>query len=104
MDKVFKALADEGRRQLLDSLHHQNGQTLSGLCANSHISRQAVSKHLAILESANLIATIWQGRQKLHYLNPAPLHEIYEHWISKYERNQLRAVYQLKKALEENQR
>jgi DNA-binding transcriptional ArsR family regulator len=101
MDEVFKALADAGRRELLDSLHQQNGQTLSQLCADSNISRQAVSKHLAILEDAKLIVTIWQGRQKFHYLNPAPLHEIQEHWIAKYERNQMRALYQLKKAMEE---
>ena len=102
MDKTFKALADAGRRELLDSLYQQNGQTLSQLCANSDISRQAVSKHLAILEEAKLIVTIWQGRQKLHYLNPAPLHEIHEHWITKYERNQMRALYQLKKAMEDS--
>jgi len=101
MDEIFKALADAGRRELLDRLHQENGQTLSQLCADSSISRQAVSKHLAILESAKLVVTIWQGRQKLHYLNPAPLHEIHEHWIAKYERNQMRALYQLKKAMEE---
>jgi DNA-binding transcriptional ArsR family regulator len=102
MDEVFKALADAGRRELLDSLHRENGQTLSQLCADSNISRQAVSKHLAILEEAKLIVTIWQGRQKFHYINPAPLHEIQEHWIAKYERNQMRALYQLKKAMEDS--
>jgi DNA-binding transcriptional ArsR family regulator len=102
MDEVFKALADAGRRELMDRLHQENGQTLSQLRADSHISRQAVSKHLAILEEAKLIVTIWQGRQKFHYLNPAPLHEIQEHWIAKYERNQMRALYQLKRAMEES--
>ncbi|MEO6908724.1 MAG: helix-turn-helix domain-containing protein [Abditibacteriaceae bacterium] len=102
MDEVFKALADAGRRDLLDRLHEENGQTLSQLCADLQISRQAVSKHLIILEEAKLIVTIWQGRQKLHYLNPAPLHKIYEHWIAKYERNQMRALYQLKKAIEDS--
>jgi DNA-binding transcriptional ArsR family regulator len=102
MDEVFKALADAGRRKLMDRLHQENGQTLSQLCADSAISRQAVSKHLAILEDAKLIVTIWQGRQKFHYLNPAPLHEIQEHWIAKYERNQMRALYQLKRAMEES--
>jgi DNA-binding transcriptional ArsR family regulator len=102
MDEVFKALEDAGRRELMDRLHQENGQTLSQLCADSHISRQAVSKHLAILEEAKLIVTIWQGRQKFHYLNPAPLHEIQEHWIAKYERNQMRALYQLKKAMEDS--
>jgi len=101
MDEVFKALADASRRELMDRLHQQNGQTLSQLCADSNISRQAVSKHLAILEDAKLIVTIWQGRQKFHYINPAPLHEIQENWIAKYERNQMRALYQLKKAMEE---
>lgn len=101
MDGVFKALADSGRRELLDSLYHENGQTLSQLCTNSDISRQAVSKHLVILEEAKLIVTIWRGRQKLHYLNPTPLHEIQEHWIAKYQRNQMRALYQLKKAMED---
>ena len=102
MDEIFKALADAGRRELLDRLHQKNGQTLKQLCADSTIYRQALSKHLAMLEDAKLIVTIWQGRQKLHYLNPTPLHEIYEHWIAKYERNQMRALYQLKKAMEDS--
>lgn len=102
MDEVFKALADAGRRELLDSLHQENGQTLKQLCADSQISRQAISKHLAILEDAKLIVIIWHGRQKFHCLNPAPLHEIHEHWIAKYERNQMRALYQLKKAMEDS--
>ena len=76
MDEVFKALADASRRELLDRLRADNGQTLSELCARLAMSRQAVSKHLAILEGANLVATVWRGREKLHYLNPVPIHDI----------------------------
>src|SRR3954465_11172348 len=78
MDAVFKALADESRRKLLDRLHKTDGQTLTELCEHLDMSRQAVTKHLVLLEDANLIAVVWQGREKLHYLNPVPLHEIYE--------------------------
>jgi DNA-binding transcriptional ArsR family regulator len=84
MDAVFKALADESRRKLLDVLHKSNGQTLTQLCGHLDMTRQAVTKHLALLEAANLIATVWHGREKLHYLNPMPLHEIYERWIFKF--------------------
>ena len=101
MDTVFKALADATRRSLLDQLHTNNGQTLGQLCDNLDITRQAVTKHLVILEEANLIAVIWRGREKLHYLNPAPIHEIYERWIGKYERGRLQALSDLKKKLEE---
>jgi DNA-binding transcriptional ArsR family regulator len=102
MDEVFKALADAGRRKLLDVLHRKNGQTLGELGAHlSGMSRQAVAKHLGILEKANLVATVWQGREKLHYLNPVPLHEIYERWIGKYERHRLQALSDLKKGLEQ---
>ena len=100
VDAVFKALADESRRQLLDQLHRSNGQTLGQLCESLDMSRQGVTKHLALLEAANLIAVVWHGRQKLHYLNPVPLHEIYERWISKYERHRLQALSDLKKGLE----
>src|SRR5215469_12605597 len=100
MDAVFKALADESRRTLLDVLHKNNGQTLSQLCAHLAMSRQAVAKHLALLEAANLVATVWRGREKLHFLNPVPLHEIYERWIGKYERHRLQALSDLKKGLE----
>jgi DNA-binding transcriptional ArsR family regulator len=100
MDKVFKALADPSRRQLLDRLFADNGQTLGQLCAHLDMTRQAVTKHLALLEDANLVATIWRGREKLHYLNPTPLHEIYERWIGKYERHRLQALSDLKKGLE----
>jgi DNA-binding transcriptional ArsR family regulator len=102
MDAVFKALADQSRRELLDQLHKSNGQTLTGLCEHLDMTRQAVAKHLALLEAANLIAVVWHGREKLHYLNPTPLHEIYERWIGKYERHRLQALSDLKKGLEEN--
>ena len=104
MDAVFKALADESRRKLLDQLYRNDGQTLSQLCAHLDMTRQAVTKHLALLEAANLIAVVWRGREKLHYLNPVPLHEIYERWISKYERHRLEALSDLKKGLEEHKK
>ncbi|HEV3105517.1 MAG TPA: metalloregulator ArsR/SmtB family transcription factor [Trinickia sp.] len=102
MDIVFKALADPTRRRLLDLLHERNGQTLGELCAGLAMTRQAVSKHLALLEAANLVATIWHGREKLHYLNPVPIHEIAERWIGKFERARLRALDELKRGLERN--
>jgi DNA-binding transcriptional ArsR family regulator len=100
MDTVFKALADPTRRQLLDLLHAHNGQTLGELCEGLGMSRQAVSKHLVLLETANLVATLWRGREKLHYLNPVPIHEISERWIGKFERTQLDALAELMRALE----
>ena len=100
MDKVFKALADAGRRQLLDALYAENGQTLGELCAQLDMTRQAVSKHLLILEEANLVSTVWRGREKLHYINPVPIHEISERWISKFQRGHLTALSDLKKELE----
>ena len=100
LDKVFKALADDSRRQLLDRLRADNGQTLGQLCAHLDMTRQAVTKHLAVLEEANLVATIWRGREKLHYLNPVPIHEIAERWISKYEHGWLRVLAELKRQLE----
>jgi DNA-binding transcriptional ArsR family regulator len=103
MDAVFKALADASRRKLLDDLHKKNGQTLSELCGRLDMTRQAVTKHLVILEQANLVATVWRGREKLHYLNPMPLHEIYERWIGKYERQRLQALSDLKKGLEKDE-
>jgi len=102
LDAVFKALADESRRKLLDQLYRSDGQTLTQLCEHLDMTRQAVTKHLSLLEAANLIAVVWHGREKLHYLNPVPLHEIYERWISKYERPRLQALSDLKKGLEEN--
>jgi DNA-binding transcriptional ArsR family regulator len=101
LDKVFRALADPGRRLLLDRLHAENGQTLGQLCERMDMTRQAVTKHLKLLEEASLVVTIWQGREKLHYLNPVPIHEIAERWIGKYERGRLRALADLKKKLEE---
>jgi DNA-binding transcriptional ArsR family regulator len=100
MDTVFKALADPTRRQLLDLLHAHNGQTLGELCEGLAMSRQAVSKHLALLEAANLVATLWRGREKMHYLNPVPIHEISERWIGKFERTRLVALAELKRTLE----
>ena len=100
VDKVFKALADPGRRRLLDVLHQDNGQTLTALCAHLDMSRQAVTQHLKLLEEANLVAVVWQGREKLHYLNPVPLHEIHARWIGKFERGRLDALHDLKKKLE----
>jgi len=99
-DKVFKALADAGRRRLLDQLHQENGQTLSALCEHMDMTRQAVTQHLQLLEAANLVVVVWQGREKLHYLNPVPLHEISERWIDKFERGRLGALRDLKKRLE----
>jgi DNA-binding transcriptional ArsR family regulator len=101
MDAVFKALADASRRELLDRLYADNGQTLNELCARLAMTRQAVSKHLAILEEANLVATVRRGREKLHYLNPVPIHEIGERWIRKFERGRLQALSELKRSLEQ---
>ena len=101
MDAVFKALADASRRRLLDRLFRNNGQTLSELCEHLDMSRQAVTKHLVLLEGAKLVTVVWRGREKLHYLNPVPLHEIYERWIAKYERHRLQALSDLKKGLEQ---
>ena len=100
MDKVFKALADSGRRLLLDRLRADNGQTLGQLCEHLDMTRQAVAKHLGVLEEANLVVTLWRGREKLHYLNPVPIHEIADRWIGKFERDRLRALAELKKQLE----
>jgi DNA-binding transcriptional ArsR family regulator len=101
VDLVFKALAAPERRLLLDRLRARNGQTLGELCAHLEMTRQAVAKHLKILEDASLVVCIRQGREKLHYLNPVPIHEIGERWIGKYERGRLRALSELKKKLEE---
>jgi DNA-binding transcriptional ArsR family regulator len=101
VNDVFRALADPSRRALLDALHKRNGQTLGELCDGMAMSRQAVTKHLVVLEDANLVAIVWRGREKLHYLNPVPIHEIGERWISKYERGRLSALSDLKKALED---
>ncbi len=100
MDKVFKALADETRRKLLDRLHKKSGQTLGELCEQLAMTRQAVTKHLVLLEEANLVVIQWRGREKLHYLNPVPINEIFERWVSKYETPRLAALSKLKKDLE----
>jgi DNA-binding transcriptional ArsR family regulator len=101
MDEVFRALADHSRRLLLDRLHARNGQTLSELCEGLAMTRQAVTKHLRILEQANLVATLKQGREKLHYINPVPIHEIGDRWIRKFERSRLDALGEMKRALEQ---
>jgi DNA-binding transcriptional ArsR family regulator len=101
-DRVFKALADASRRRLLDRLRMRSGLTLNELCESHDMSRQAVTKHLALLESANLVVTKWQGREKLHYLNPVPINEIYTRWIGRFERGRLRALHNLKQALEDH--
>lgn len=100
IDKVFKALADPSRRELLDRLHARNGQTLSELCEGLDMARQSVTQHLGLLEDANLISIERQGREKLHYFNPVPIHEIYERWIRKFERQRLAALHDLKTKLE----
>jgi DNA-binding transcriptional ArsR family regulator len=100
MDAVFRALADESRRRLLDSLHARNGQTLGELCERLDMTRQAVSKHLGILEDANLVATQWRGREKIHHINPVPIFDIADRWIEKFERGRIRALTDLKKSLE----
>ena len=100
MDKAFKALADSNRRKLLDMLYVDNGQTLNDLCRFLEMSRQAVTKHLNILEKANLVSVIWRGREKLHYLNPVPIHDIHKRWINKYEHIQLDNLAKLKQTLE----
>ena len=101
LDTVFKALADASRRRLLDVLRARNGQTLGELCAHlDDMTRQAASKHLAVLEAANLVVAVRRGREKLHYLNPVPIHEIAERWIAPFERERLRALAELKAKLE----
>ncbi|MET0278525.1 MAG: metalloregulator ArsR/SmtB family transcription factor [Pseudorhodoplanes sp.] len=100
LDPVFKALADGSRRGLLDKLRARNGQTLGELCQRLDMTRQAVSKHLTILEEANLVVAIKRGREKLHYLNPVPIHAIAERWIGKYEGHRLQALSDLKASLE----
>ena len=100
IDLLFKALADPSRRKLLDVLHAHDGQTLNELCEHLDMSRQAVTQHIDLLEAANLVATQRQGREKLHFLNPVPLQEIYERWIAKFEKPRLKALADLKHRLE----
>ena len=103
MDHVFKALADPTRRLLLDRLRADNGQTLTALTEHLSMSRQAVSQHLALLEGADLVVTVWRGREKLHFLNPVPIHEISQRWIARFERGRLDALKDLKDKVEGEQ-
>src|SRR5919202_1830196 len=100
MDDVFKALADPSRRALLDRLNARNGQTLRELDAALHVARQSVSKHLVVLEAANLVSTVWRGREKLHYVNAEPINAIADRWINRYARRRVHALADLKTALE----
>jgi len=100
LDQVFRALSDPSRRRLLDSLNSRNGQSLRELCAGLDMARQSVSKHLAVLEEANLVTTVWRGREKLHYLNAEPINAIADRWISRYDQPRVRALADLKRALE----
>ena len=99
-DTLFRALADPSRRKLLDLLHAHDGRTLSELCSHVDMTRQALTQHLGLLEEANLVVTAWRGREKLHFLNPVPLQEIYERWIAKFEKPRLKALAELKRKLE----
>ena len=101
-DILFKALADPSRRKLLDVLHANDGRTLNELCEHLDMSRQGATQHLNVLEAANLLATAWRGREKLHFLNPVPLQEIYERWIAKFEKPRLKALGELKRRLEKS--
>jgi DNA-binding transcriptional ArsR family regulator len=101
MDAIFRALADPSRRRLLDRLNERNGQTLRELGSGLDMARQSVTKHLAILEAAELITTVRRGREKLHYLNPAPINDIAERWIHRYDRERVHALADLKRALED---
>jgi DNA-binding transcriptional ArsR family regulator len=102
MDTLFNALADATRRKLLDRLYANNGQTLSDLCEPFHMSRQAVAQHLALLEAAHLVIVGWRGREKLHFLNPLPVYEVFERWAKKYDRRRLEQSVELIKIMEEN--
>ena len=99
-DKVFKALADPSRRRLLDLLFEKNGQTLGQLCEHMDMARQSATQHLGILEEASLVSTVRRGREKLHFINPVPIHEVYERWVRKFERQRLALLHDLKNELE----
>jgi uncharacterized protein YndB with AHSA1/START domain/DNA-binding transcriptional ArsR family regulator len=101
-DTVFKALADPTRRQLLDRLRARNGQTLGELCEDLGMARQSATQHLDVLVEANLVATLRRGRQRLHYLNPVPLHEIQDRWIDKFDRPRLNALAAIRSRAEEH--
>ena len=102
-DKVFKALGDPTRTKLLDLLYEKNGQTLGELCEQLAMTRQSATQHIGILEAANLVTTVWRGREKLHFINPVPLHEVYERWVRKFERQRLSLLHDLKTQLEGDQ-
>jgi DNA-binding transcriptional ArsR family regulator len=99
-DKVFKALGDPTRTRVLDLLYEKNGQTLGQLCEQLDMARQSATQHLGILEAAHLVTTVWRGREKLHFINPVPLQEVYERWVRKFERSRLSLLHDLKKELE----
>ncbi|MBM9548421.1 helix-turn-helix transcriptional regulator [Leptospira sp. 201903074] len=99
-DKVFKALADPSRRKVLDILYAENGQTLSALCERLDMQRQSATQHIEVLINANLVSVVWKGREKLHFINPVPIHEVYERWVRKFEENRLGFLYDLKVQLE----
>ena len=99
-DKVFKALADPTRRKLLDLLSEKNGQTLGQLCENLDMARQSATQHLELLEAANLVSAVRRGREKLHFINPVPIHEVYERWVRKFETQRLGLLHDLKQDLE----
>lgn len=99
-DKVFKALADPTRRKLLDLLAEKNGQTLGQLCENLDMARQSATQHLELLEAANLVSTARRGREKLHFINPVPIHEVYERWVRKFETQRLSLLHDIKQDLE----
>lgn len=100
IDKVFKALGDPTRVKVLDLLYERNGQTLGELCEHLAMSRQSATQHIGVLEAANLVTAVWRGREKLHFINPVPLHEVYERWVRKFERQRLSLLHDLKKELE----
>jgi DNA-binding transcriptional ArsR family regulator len=102
-DVLFKALADPGRRKLMDRLHANDGQTLGELCQHLDMSRQGVTQHLTLLQAANLVSVHWRGREKLHFLNPVPLQDIYDRWIRKFEKPRLKALRDLKRRLEDDE-
>ena len=99
-DKVFKALADPTRRKVLDLLAADNGQTLGALCEHLDMTRQSATQHIDLLVEANLIAVVWKGREKLHFINAVPIHEVYERWVKKLERRRLDFLHDLKTHLE----
>lgn len=102
-DKVFKALGDPTRRRILDLLYERNGQTLGQLCEHLTMARQSATQHIGLLEEANLVTTLRQGREKLHFINPVPLHDIYERWVRKFEMQRLTLLHDLKRQLEGEQ-